>query len=62
MLGNYQTWRNEEEMSTVPPSSSAVIGLESDSKDAGSLKEAGNKAFAKGDLEQAYSVRGCRAV
>lgn len=49
-------------MSTVPPSASSAKGLEYDSKDAGSLKEAGNKAFAKGDLEQAFTVRRSRVV
>ena len=33
-------------------------GEEYDVKDTAGLKEAGNRAFAEGDLEQAYTVRG----
>lgn len=48
-------------LATLPPPRCDIMGKGNDGKDdASGLKEAGNKAFASGDLEQARTVRiGC---
>lgn len=56
-MGQVREERVKSTMTTPPPPPVDEAAMDTGAKDGASLKEAGNKAFAKGDLEQAYRVR-----